>query len=79
MRVPGVDTDIWVTSAEDQVLRKLSWFVSGGSASDRQWRDVIGLLRVSGEWLDHPYLRSTAAELGLGELLTRAITESAET
>jgi hypothetical protein len=40
---------------------------------------VIGLLRVSGEWLDHPYLRSTAAALGLGELLTRAITESAET
>lgn len=78
MRVPGSEAAIWVTSAEDQVLRKLSWFLGGGSASDRQWRDVIGLLRVSGELLDHRYLRDTAHELGLDELLSRAIAESAD-
>jgi hypothetical protein len=78
MRVPGAELQVWVTSAEDQVLRKLSWFRAGGSASDRQWRDVLGLLRVSGAHLDLRYLQITATELHLDDLLAQAIAESAD-
>lgn len=78
MRVPEAELQVWVTSAEDQVLRKLSWFRAGGSSSDRQWRDVLGLLRVSGAHLDLRYLQLTATELGLDDLLALALAESAD-
>jgi len=71
-----VDDDpggIWVTSAEDQVLRKLDWYRQSNSVSDRQWRDVVGILRVRSRSLDFEYLRATAAELGLGDSLQDAI------
>src|SRR5678815_747272 len=33
-------------SAEDIILQKLLWFVAGGGVSDRQWRDIRGVVRV---------------------------------
>ena len=65
--------ELWVTSAEDQVLRKLDWYKRGGSLSDRQWRDVVGVLSVQGDSIDIADLRSTASLISLGELLERAI------
>jgi hypothetical protein len=67
----GGQVRIWVTSAEDQVLRKLDWYRRSGG-SERQWRDVVGILRVSSESIDHGDLHSTAEELGLGSLLGEA-------
>lgn len=75
--VPGAADGIWVTSAEDQVLRKLEWFERGGAVSDRQWRDVIGLLKVHWEEIDREYLREVAAEVGHTELLDRALQQAA--
>jgi hypothetical protein len=71
--VTGDGTEIWITSPEDQVLRKLSWYRATGSTSERQWRDVIGLLRVSGDQLDREYMRLTAAEVGIDDLLADAV------
>lgn len=71
--VPGVSPGIWVTSPEDQVLRKLDWYRAGDQASDQQWRDIGGILRVSGANLDLHDLQSTAEALGLDELLNRAL------
>jgi hypothetical protein len=68
--------ELWVTSAEDQVLRKLDWYRAGDGVSDRQWRDVVGILAVQADRLDWADLRTTAAELQLGDLLTRAIREA---
>lgn len=70
--VPGAPAGLWVTSPEDQVLRKLDWFRAGGEVSDQQWRDIAGILRVSGDELDLEYLETTAESLGLRELLGRA-------
>ncbi len=68
----GEGSGVWVTSPEDQVLRKLDWFRLGGRVSDRQWRDVVGLLTIQANSLDFEYMRSCASELGLTELLDAA-------
>jgi hypothetical protein len=69
----GPGEAIWVTAPEDQVLRKLDWYRGGDMNSDRQWRDVIGLLVVQGAGLNLAYLNETARKVGLDELLTRAL------
>lgn len=65
-----------VSSAEDLVLRKLAWYRAGAGVSDRQWRDVLGVLKVQRGRIDLAYTRRWAAELDLLDLLERALTES---
>lgn len=66
----------YVTSAEDIVLSKLEWYRMGGETSDRQWRDVLGVLKVQGDRLDRVYLRRMAAELDVADLLEQAFEEA---
>jgi hypothetical protein len=61
-----------VASAEDTVLAKLEWFRSGGESSERQWTDIVGLLRARSGRLDTAYLEKWAAALGVTDLLERA-------
>jgi hypothetical protein len=72
-------TTIWVGSPIDQVLRKLRWFQSGGEVSDRQWRDVMAILTVQAQRIDHAELLAAADQLGLGPLASRAIAALDET
>ena len=69
--LPGVG--LWVGAATDQVLRKLRWFRMGGEVSDRQWRDVLSILRVQGDRIDRERLLSDAGPLGLADLAARAL------
>jgi hypothetical protein len=41
--------------------------------SDRQWRDIVGILLVQEEALDRDSLQRGAAKLGVVDLLTRAV------
>jgi hypothetical protein len=66
-----------VASAEDVVLAKLEWYRCGGEVSERQWIDVLGVLRACRESIDRPYLDSSALELGVDDLLARALGEAA--
>lgn len=59
-------------SPEDTLLHKLFWYRLGREVSERQWRDVIGILQVRGDLLDKEYLTSWATELGMDDLLRRA-------
>ncbi len=63
-------------SPEDTLLHKLVWFRLGDEISDRQWKDILGVLRVQGELLDHDYLDRWAPKLGVLDLLTRARAQS---
>jgi len=69
---------VWVASAEDTVLAKLEWFRRGGEVSERQWRDVQGVIELSGAGLDVAYLCEWAPSLGIADLLERALAEAAE-
>ena len=66
----------YVASAEDTVLTKLEWYRKGGEVSDRQWCDVLGVLKVQGDRLDRDYLRRMAVDLGVTNLLERALEEA---
>jgi hypothetical protein len=61
-----------VASPEDTILAKLEWFRRGGETSERQWWDVVGVLRVTAD-ADREYLRRWAPALGVADLLERAI------
>lgn len=61
-----------LTTAEDVILRKLEWYEQGGRVSDRQWKDVLGVIAVQREALDYAYLEQWAHVLGVDELLARA-------
>jgi hypothetical protein len=65
---------LYVATAEDILVRKLAWFREGGEGSPAQWRDVLGILRVSGSTLDLAYARQWAEHLGVADLLARALT-----
>ncbi len=74
----GDGRTLWVASAEDIVLQKLIWYRLGNQVSDRQWRDVLAVLKVRGRSLDFSYLETMAADLELGALLERARREAEE-
>jgi len=64
-----------VASAEDTILRKLEWYRAGGEVSERQWNDIVGVLRATAAQLDIVYLRRWAAYLKVEYLLERLLDE----
>lgn len=61
------------SSPEDIVLAKLEWYRLGGEVSDRQWRDILGVLKTRADELDLSYLQTWANDLKVSDLLKRAL------
>jgi hypothetical protein len=57
------------------VIAKLEWYRVGGELSERQWGDVLGVLRVNSKQLDLDVMQSSANELGVTDLLIKALVE----
>jgi len=72
------DRTAWIVSAEDIVLAKLEWFRLGDEVSERQWRDVLGVLKIQTGKLDIGYMQATARQLGVSDLLELALKEAAK-
>jgi len=70
------EQSVYVVSPEDIILAKLEWYRMGGEVSDRQWRDVLGVLKTRSGALDLGYLWEWAAELKVSDLLDRALKEA---
>lgn len=62
---------VYVVSPEDSILSKLEWARISGS--ERQVRDVRGIVRVQAERLDHAYLRRWALDLDVADLLEQVL------
>jgi hypothetical protein len=73
--VPG--ESILASSPEDNLLWKLRWYRKGGEVSEQQWRDVLGLLRISGDAMELSYLHRWASFHGIADLLRRALAQRA--
>ncbi len=63
---------VQIHSPEDIVLFKLRWFRLGGEVSDKQWADILGVMKTQGDQLDTAYLDKWAPEIGVKDLLDRA-------
>ncbi len=61
-----------MASPEDVILHKLLWFQMGEEVATRQWRDVLGVLRIQARQLDWDYLKHWAGNIGVSGLLERA-------
>src|SRR2546421_5812332 len=59
--------DVFVATAEDTILTKLEWSILSGG-SERQIRDVQGIIQVRRESLDRAYLDRWLRVLGVDEL-----------
>jgi hypothetical protein len=66
---------LFLATAEDIIIQKLYWFQLGGSISERQWQDVLGVLKVKQSQLDYSYLQSLAQLRGVDTLLERVLGE----
>ena len=67
---------LYLASPEDIILNKLEWYKLGDKVSERQWGDVLGVLKVQTDRLDLEYMRYWAADISISDLLERALGEA---
>lgn len=68
--------EAFLSSPEDVALAKLEWYRLGHETSERQWRDVLGVLKTQCFDIDIDYLEKWAREIGVADLLERALDEA---
>lgn len=71
-----LSTKFFFASPEDIIINKLNWYQMGDRISERQWLDVIGVIKIQKNSLDKKYLKKWAIELNLIELLKKAFIDA---
>jgi hypothetical protein len=75
--IPGEPTaQLQVASPEDTILQKLLWYRKGGGVSERQWNDILGVIKVQSKALDLDYLKEWAKRSGIEDLLAQVFADS---
>jgi hypothetical protein len=69
-------TSVNVASAADVLLSKLRWYRLGNETSDRQWRDLLGVVWAQQGKLELDYLRRWSRDQGTLDLLERLLAEA---
>jgi hypothetical protein len=64
--------EFYFSSPEDIIINKLQWYEMGNRMSERQWLDVLGVLKVQGSNLDKEYLNHWCEKLNILTLLDSA-------
>jgi hypothetical protein len=70
----SADKLVYFASPEDVIINKLIW--GRGSQSEKQWRDVLSIMKTQRESLDYEYIREWAGKLELMPLYTQATIEA---
>jgi hypothetical protein len=70
---------LFVASPEDTVVAKLEWYRQTGASSERQWLDILGVLKVQAHTIDVAYMRHWAASLGVADQLEQALADAGMT
>jgi hypothetical protein len=63
-------------SPEDMILAKLDWWKLGGGVSNRQWNDILEIIKEKHAGLDIAYLRQSASMLGVADALEKAFIDA---
>ncbi|MEO8231754.1 MAG: hypothetical protein ABI638_05705 [Ignavibacteriota bacterium] len=69
---------VFLCSPEDIIISKLEWFKLSDESSERQWSDILGVVKVQKNNLDKEYLKHWAIQLDLFNLLQKAFEQSEE-
>lgn len=70
-------TSVFLSSPEDVILSKLQW--GQRHQSEKQWRDVLGILKTQQDTLDFKYLRKNAVDLQLSTSLEQLLVQAGVT
>ncbi len=73
---PNSDEGFYVCTSEDIILQKLIWYKMTAKESQKQWRDILGVLKLQGNKLDFNYLWQWADQLGLLNEINQAFLET---
>jgi len=70
------NVEFYFSSPEDIIIAKVQRYKIGGFVSERQWLDVIGVIKVQGDLLDKKYLKRWSQKLGLASLMQKVFDEA---
>lgn len=71
--IAGIPTELRFASPEDTLLYKLVWYRLGGELSERQWNDVVGIIKIQGDRLDRRYIAQWSKHLKVEDLIARVL------
>ncbi len=66
----------YISTPEDTILQKLVWMKISQNESQKQWRDVLGVIKIQQERLDLEYLEQWSTYLNVTAQLKQALQES---
>jgi hypothetical protein len=58
------------------ILAKLDWWKQGGGVSNRQWNDILEIIKEKHAALDIAYLRQSAPMLEVADVLEKAFSDA---